>query len=415
MNALKFSAALALLIFTEIGRTDPLDTWTWRNPLPTGNDLNGITYGNGQFVAVGSRNATGLYDIAIVTSADGVNWVQRQLALSSENRWLNAIAYGNGQFVAVGDWVVSGVVVESPIVTSADGVNWTQRQSGTSEWLWDVAYGNGQFVAVGDGGTILTSGDGVSWVQRQAGTLNDLRFRGVTYGKGQFVAVGWVETKTSIGLGGSSILTPTILTSADGVNWVRRQAQTSGGLSGIAYGNGQFVAVGTLYSGDLLGIGSTIVTSVDGITWVQRQSGTLAEGFPYLRGIAYGNGEFAAVGGTILTSADGVNWTKRQSGTTVNGLSGIVYGGGHFVAVGSGGTILQSGSIITLAVSRNDGTGLLTLSLEGPTGLDYTIQSSTNLISWSNLTNITSADPTNVILDTLPAASERVFYRAYSQ
>jgi len=47
MNALKFSAVLALLIITEIGWAEPLDSWTWRNPLPTGNNLNGIAYGNG--------------------------------------------------------------------------------------------------------------------------------------------------------------------------------------------------------------------------------------------------------------------------------------------------------------------------------------------------------------------------------
>jgi len=53
MIAFKFSTAL--LIITEIGRADPLDSWTWRNPLPTGNNLNRIAYGNGQFVAVGSN------------------------------------------------------------------------------------------------------------------------------------------------------------------------------------------------------------------------------------------------------------------------------------------------------------------------------------------------------------------------
>jgi len=62
---------LALLIFTEIGRADPLDGWTWRNPLPTGNNLDHIAYGNGLFVAVGSA-------YTIVTSADGVNWVLRE-------------------------------------------------------------------------------------------------------------------------------------------------------------------------------------------------------------------------------------------------------------------------------------------------------------------------------------------------
>jgi hypothetical protein len=52
MDALKLSTVLALLILTEAGQADPLDTWTWRNPLPTGNTPNDIAYGNGQFVAV---------------------------------------------------------------------------------------------------------------------------------------------------------------------------------------------------------------------------------------------------------------------------------------------------------------------------------------------------------------------------
>jgi len=94
---------------------------------------------------------------------------------------------------------------------------------------------------------------------------------------------------------------------------------------------------------------------------------------------------------------------------------GITYGNGHFVAVGPGGTILQSGSIITVALVPKIGTGLPSLSLEGPTGLAYTIQSSTDLISWRNLTNITSVQGTNIIFDALPAASDHLFYRAYSQ
>src|SRR5207247_8029446 len=92
IKTLGIRSALVLLIFSEIGRADPLDTWTWRNPLPTGNNLNGITYGNGQFVAVGASDT-------IVTSADGVDWVLRQ---SGTTDWLSDIAYGNGEFVAVG-------------------------------------------------------------------------------------------------------------------------------------------------------------------------------------------------------------------------------------------------------------------------------------------------------------------------
>ena len=32
---------------------DSLADWHWRNPLPQGNGLNGVTYGNGTFVVVG--------------------------------------------------------------------------------------------------------------------------------------------------------------------------------------------------------------------------------------------------------------------------------------------------------------------------------------------------------------------------
>ena len=93
---------------------------------------------------------------------------------------------------------------------------------------------------------------------------------------------------------------------------------------------------------------------------------------------------------------------------------GIAYGNGHFVAVGENGTILQSGSIIHLSIMPDASTGLLSLSLEGPTGLDYTIQTSLDLISWQDVTKITSAQSGKIILDGLPISSGRTFYRAFS-
>lgn len=42
-----------------------LDNWHWRNPLPQGNTLFGVTYGNGTFVAVADYGT-------IITSPDGV-------------------------------------------------------------------------------------------------------------------------------------------------------------------------------------------------------------------------------------------------------------------------------------------------------------------------------------------------------
>src|SRR5437667_5611743 len=93
MNTLKLSTILGLVVFTEIGRTDSLDSWALRYPLPTANGLHGIVYGNSQFVAVGAGGV-------ILTSADGVNWVLGQSPTVSA---LSGIAYGTSQFVAVGD------------------------------------------------------------------------------------------------------------------------------------------------------------------------------------------------------------------------------------------------------------------------------------------------------------------------
>jgi hypothetical protein len=75
------------------------------------------------------------------------------------------------------------------------------------------------------------------------------------------------------------------------------------------------------------------------------------------------------------------------------------------VGVGSGGSIVQSGSITTLSIAPDVSTGLLSLSLEGPTGLDYTIQTSSDLVSWRDVTKISNAPSSKVILEGLPVTS----------
>jgi hypothetical protein len=109
-----------------------------------------------------------------------------------------------------------------------------------------------------------------------------------------------------------------------------------------------------------------------------------------------------------------MNWVPRQSGTA-NQLSGVAYGDGHFVTVGPGGNILQSGSVIQLEIAPSATAGLLTLAVTGPSGTGYTFQSSSDLVSWRTLTNITSVLATTVISTPLPPTSGQVFFRAYSQ
>jgi hypothetical protein len=58
--------------------------------------LNGISFGNGVFVAVGDFGA-------ISASADGATWAGQAWTGPSNGGLFNGVAFGNGAFVAVGD------------------------------------------------------------------------------------------------------------------------------------------------------------------------------------------------------------------------------------------------------------------------------------------------------------------------
>src|SRR5262249_6365693 len=98
--------ALILFIFTNLGRSDPLDTWHQVYQSPSYVTLSQVAWGNGLFVALGSGINT-----FSETSSDGTNWVIHQSGASPYR-----LSYGNGLFVGLdsaGPW------------TSTDGVNWT--------------------------------------------------------------------------------------------------------------------------------------------------------------------------------------------------------------------------------------------------------------------------------------------------
>ena len=123
------------------------------------------------FVTVGTYNGSTssqeiTYNGLIVTSPDGINWT----ILPYTSNYLSGVTYGGGQFVAVGR--------EGSILTSPDGTTWTPQtaapiaNSALTPYLISVIYsaGDGQYVAVGNyvgtnpsTGFILTSSDGKNW------------------------------------------------------------------------------------------------------------------------------------------------------------------------------------------------------------------------------------------------------------
>jgi hypothetical protein len=325
--------------------------WTLRQA-PTSSALSAITYEDGQFVAVGDSGT-------IVTSNDGSNWVLRA---SGTKLPLVAITWGNGLFVAVGGgYDDKNGKWQSIIASSSDGVNWNQRQPTSADGsvgLLSVTFGSEQFVAVGNlasptgayanRSSILRSSDGVNWVE--VPVINNYGpVASITYGNGHFVAAVRPDGHNSV-----------VLTSADSLDWSASFPEVAN-LSGLCYGNGQFV--GTV-DGDL-------ANSADGLDWVYHPSG-----LPWddrfnaeLQSIAYGHGQFVAVGdkGTIVTSEDGGSWTRREPKELIV-LSDLTYGDGQFVAVGNR---FNPATLAWEAISETSADGQLWTQTQGGPGTSF--------------------------------------------
>jgi hypothetical protein len=336
-----------------------LSTWSWRNPLPAGTDLNSavrvdgkwwivgntgtfvtmdaagrfapvdfattqrltsIAHGNGRFVVTApfvdaaSREEIG----SIWTSTDGFNWTAL-LTTSLEAIGLNYATYAGGQWLALS---TNGVVL-----ISSDGLSWSRQNTPVSTQLTGAAHGNGLYVVVGFGGRILTSTDGLRWTERASGVTSDLR--AVTFSGGTFVAVGAAGV---------------ILTSADGQTWVRRSAGFAGALYAATFAQGSFIVAGD---------NGTVLVSPDGSTW---SSVNLGGRISRLLAAAAGDGEALLVGrdGEVYSSATPTAWQRRSSGSA-DSRNAVIQAAGKFVAVGAANDTRVTGSpaVVPISVSAD--------------------------------------------------------------
>jgi hypothetical protein len=167
MNALAYAggpvyiavgAGGAIYRDTVSGITSP---WTAVNS-GTVQDLYGVSYVNGLFVAVGAAGT-------LLTSPDGITWTTRN---SNTNNNLRHVAYGLtgsgvARYVAVGD--------AGTIVSSTDAVTWTSQTIPTTQSFYSVCFGPDlQFIAVGTAGTLAysTTGADGSWSVANSGSMD---------------------------------------------------------------------------------------------------------------------------------------------------------------------------------------------------------------------------------------------------
>lgn len=389
VNGLAYGAGLFVAVCerAQVWTSPDGTNWTQRVSPYSNNknyNLNAVTYNpTFGFVAVGDSYNSGPGEIA--TSPDGIDWALQTSGVPAYT--LNAVTWGcitnldssiTTNFVAVGS---SGT-----IITSWDGTNWGSQSSYTTAKLAGAAYSpdSGSFIAVGPGAVIQTSVDGTNWVASWSDlSLPGNDFLGATYAQGYFTAVGYYgEVETSpTGVGGT---------------WTGRFGGRTENFYGIARGSVNFVVVG--------GVNptpppkTTILTSWNGVSWQIRNPGIAVQ----LNNVAYGVGNFVAVGnsGTIVTSAnEGTNWTVQGSGTTVNTLNGVSYITNSvtniFLATGAAGTILTSpdGTNWTSQAS-GIGTDLSCAAYGGDTylvaGASGVILKSSDCTTWSAVTSGTT-------------------------
>jgi hypothetical protein len=272
--------------------------WTSVTAASVGN-LQGIDYAAGQYVAVSDTGAG-------LASADGVTWNPISVLAPAGAANARAIAHIGNNFVAVGSassngaaawstdgvtWTMAGTTaVTTPLhgvigggtrfvglgegghlYSSTDGHTWAALTAITGVGtLNSGVYGGGRYVAVGDGGYIAASSDSIAWLAGKVVVVGGagVNMHGVTWTGTQYVAVG------DNGV---------IAVSPDAAHWGPSTSKLTGTLRSVAAANpGEIVIVGD----------NGIETSEDGVTWTVRD----AVGAPALSGVAFGNGKFAAVG-----------------------------------------------------------------------------------------------------------------------
>jgi hypothetical protein len=252
------------------------------------------------FIAVG-------YDGVKLVSGDGAHWSGAGAAAApgsganqDDQYNYRRISYGGGRFVVVGGGCLppcSSCPARLEVLKS--DLTWTVVYSPTDgnehNWLGGVANnGSTLWVAVGGLGPVVTSADGDNWTYLTANEFKTAALRDVAYGvvngQGVFVAVGDRVARAY---------------TYDGTNWtvVDGGADGGDGFTSVAFGNGNFVAVGNG--------GRESFSRDGGKTWQDAGSFSTSIG-----GIAYGLGDFAIIDNSVSYSSSSGVWPWTAANVT---------------------------------------------------------------------------------------------------
>lgn len=259
-------------------------TWTVRSS-PVSNNIRCVTFGNGLFVAGLEYTAGSPYNL--IQSTDGIAWTIPSIGGGfSVTTPIVSIANSINEWIAV----PSGVDQFVFPVSQNNGVLWGTTIGGpTPDYITSVAFLNGFFY--------LTANESRSiWRQLPFGVYLDV----TPSGAGPMAYSAFIYPYLfAIGTTGK------IYRSLDGTTWELVRASDGQTWKSMAAGDGVIVAVASSSGGD------NIITSINGSEWITRYD---IPNYAW-NAIAFGNGQFVAVGdgGKIMTSVN-VSPTVYASG-----------------------------------------------------------------------------------------------------
>ncbi len=327
-----FSARPSALLTSKNGRT-------WERRQTGTNDLvtDRIAYGNGEYRAV-RYSQYAFPGGEVLRSTNGVDWSVLNLDFFEEGLVVKSAEFVNGRWLMAGVPPGGGIIIECGDPFGPPCPEQPLRVFGIGSGWIDL-----EVPTFGSGGTLnLISAD-------------------FAYGNGVWVVLAWLYRGEYFDAFGTKPVALFAWRSTDGTNFVRSPAllQSQANLlnaaeplrCSVVHGNGRFVAAAHV---------AGIYSSADGFSWTTNFPTPAAT----LRDVAFGGGQFVAVGatggfssGAMVTSADGVNWRHRDPGTP-EFLRQVEYGSHTFLVTGGSfgesqpKLVLQSDPVLSLELRQ---------------------------------------------------------------
>ena len=332
-----FSSNNAISDSTEVIAAAPPTTlgasgWAWQNPLPQGNDLNGV-----DFVNTNDGWAVGRKGTILSTADGGVSW---SVSARVTDEDLTGVSFVNSTHV----WVVGSL--GTILATSDGGVNWTEQDSTSACSLVgvvfiDVSHGwaIGQDPDTGAGVVLSTNDGGAHWSEQYSSTysINSIDFVDANHG---WITGSHYDGSTDTASGA------VYQTSDGGIHW-------SEVVSGESYYNTSLDFIDASHGWlirDLGGYSVVLSTTDGGAHWSQVYTTLTGDCQPNsdLNGCNELAGDVQFISPTkgwvenATTSDGGAHWTFQTIDSPQNMSAMRFIDADHGWAVGSGGAIMAT-------------------------------------------------------------------------